>query len=127
MSKQIIRHGGTARPSVRWRSSTSVENRGRRPRFSTEVLDLQRTLGLAVPPWRMICFDISNFGSEGAVAAIVASENGAPKKGLYRRMRMRRSGPDDFAMIGEAVTRYWTRVESGELPRPELVVIDGGI
>jgi len=100
---------------------------GRRARFSTEVLDLQRTLGLTVPPWRMICFDISNFGAEGAVAAIVASENGAPKKGLYRRMRMRRTGPDDFAMIGEAVTRYWTRVESGELPRPELVVVDGGI
>ena len=100
---------------------------GRRPHFSTEVLDLQRALGLAVPPWRMVCFDISNFGAEGAVAAVVASENGIPRKGLYRRMRMRRSGPDDFAMIGEAVTRYWTRVESGELPRPELVVIDGGI
>lgn len=100
---------------------------GRRPRFSTEVLDLQRTLGLTVPPWRMICFDVSNLGSEGAVAAVVASENGAPKKSLYRRMRMRRGGPDDFAMIGEAVTRYWTRVESGELPRPELVVIDGGL
>ena len=41
-------------------------------------------------------------------------------------MRMRRPGPDDFAMIGEAVERYWTRVESGELPRPDLVVVDGG-
>jgi len=39
---------------------------------------------------------------------------------------MRRSGPDDFAMIGEAVERYWTRVESGELPRPDLVLVDGG-
>jgi excinuclease ABC subunit C len=29
-------------------------------------------------------------------------------------------------MIAEAVERYWTRVESGELPRPDLVVIDGG-
>ena len=29
-------------------------------------------------------------------------------------------------MIGEAVERYWTRVEAGELPRPDLVVIDGG-
>jgi excinuclease ABC subunit C len=42
-------------------------------------------------------------------------------------MRMRRSGPDDFAMIGEAVERYWARVESGELPRPDLVLIDGGV
>src|SRR6185369_16832037 len=45
----------------------------------------------------------------------------------YRRMRMHRPGPDDFAMIREAVERYWTRVESSELPRPDLVVVDGGV
>jgi excinuclease ABC subunit C len=99
---------------------------GRRARFSPDMLELQRTLGLASPPWRLVCFDISNLGADQAVAAVVASENGQPRKGLYRRMRMRGPGPDDFAMIGEAVERYWTRVESGELPRPELVVIDGG-
>jgi excinuclease ABC subunit C len=74
----------------------------------------------------MVCFDVSNLGPEGAVAAVVASENGAPRKGLYRRMRIRRPGPDDFAMIAEAVARYWTHVESEELPRPDLVVVDGG-
>ena len=100
---------------------------GRRASFSPEVADLQRVLGLASPPHRVVCFDISNFGPEGAVAAVVASENGRPRKGLYRRMRIRRPGPDDFAMIGEAVERYWTRVESGELPRPDLVMVDGGV
>jgi excinuclease ABC subunit C len=99
---------------------------GRRARFSPEVLELQQALGLAEPPHRLVCFDISNLGSESAVAAVVASEDGRPRKALYRRMRMRRPGPDDFAMMGEAVTRYWTRVESGELPRPDLVVVDGG-
>jgi len=99
---------------------------GRRARFSPEVAELQRALGLPAPPYRAVCFDISNFGSEAAVAAVVAVENGRPRRGLYRRMRMRRSGPDDFAMIGEAVERYWTRVESGELPRPDLVLVDGG-
>jgi excinuclease ABC subunit C len=99
---------------------------GRRARFSPEILELQQALGLAVPPHRMICFDISNLGGEAPVAAIVASENGRPRKSLYRRMRMRRGGPDDFAMIAEAVERYWARVESGELPRPDLVMVDGG-
>jgi len=99
---------------------------GRRARFSPEVLELQKALALAEPPWRMVCFDVSNLGAEGAVAAVVASENGRGRPGLYRRMRIRRPGPDDFAMIGEAVERYWTRVESGELPRPDLVVVDGG-
>jgi excinuclease ABC subunit C len=99
---------------------------GRRARFAPEVIELQRALGLAEPPHRMVCFDVSNLGGDQAVAAVVASENGRERRGLYRRMRMRRPGPDDFAMIGEAVERYWTHVESGELPRPELVVIDGG-
>jgi excinuclease ABC subunit C len=99
---------------------------GRRARHSEAVLGLQRELGLPAPPHRMICFDISNFGSDQAVAAVVASEDGRARKGLYRRMRMRNPGPDDFAMIGEAVERYWAHVESGELPRPDLVVIDGG-
>ncbi len=99
---------------------------GRRARFSAAVLGLQKELGLDAPPHRMVCFDISNFGPDQAVAAVVASEDGRARKSLYRRMRIRRPGPDDFAMIGEAVERYWTRVESGELPRPDLVVIDGG-
>lgn len=99
---------------------------GRRAHFSDAVVGLQRELGLPAPPHRMVCFDISNFGGDQAVAAVVASEDGQPRKGLYRRMRMRRPGPDDFAMIGEAVERYWVHVESGELPRPDLVVIDGG-
>jgi excinuclease ABC subunit C len=99
---------------------------GRRARYASDVLELQRALGLASPPYRMVCFDISNLGAEGAVAAVVASENGRPRTSLYRRMRIRTPGPDDFAMIREAVQRYWARVESDELPRPDLVVIDGG-
>lgn len=99
---------------------------GRRARLLPAVLGLQRDLALPTPPHRMVCFDISNLGADQAVAAVVAFEDGRPRKSLYRRMRLRHAGPDDFAMIGEAVERYWTRVESGELPRPELVVIDGG-
>ena len=99
---------------------------GRRAKFSDAVLGLQKALGLPSPPHRMVCFDISNSGGDQAVAAVVASEDGRARRSLYRRMRMRRPGPDDFAMIGEAVERYWAHVESDELPRPDLVVIDGG-
>jgi len=104
----------------------AARSAGRRSRFSPEVLELQKALALAEPPWRMVCFDISNLGDEGAVAAVVVSEDGRARTGLYRRMRVRRAGPDDFAMIGEAVERYWTRDESGEEARPDLVVVDGG-
>ena len=104
----------------------AARSAGRRSRFSPEILELQKALALAEPPWRMVCFDISNLGAESAVAAVVAAENGRARPGLYRRMRVRRTGPDDVAMIGEAVERYWTRVESGEEPRPDLVMVDGG-
>jgi len=104
----------------------AARSAGRRSRFSPETLELQKALALSEPPWRMVCFDISNLGAESAVAAVVAAENGQARTGLYRRMRVRRPGPDDFAMIGEAVERYWTRVESGEEPRPDLVMVDGG-
>jgi excinuclease ABC subunit C len=99
---------------------------GRRARFAPDVVELQRELGLSTPPYRIVCFDISNFGAEGAVAAVVASENGRARNALYRHLRIRTPGPDDFAMMGEAVERYWTRVESGEEPRPDLVLVDGG-
>src|SRR5439155_22098136 len=104
----------------------AARGEGRRAHFSPDVIEVQQALWLAAPPWRVVCFDVSNLGPEGAVAAVVASENGRARKALYRRMRMRRPGPDDFAMVGEAVERYWTRVESDELPRPDLVVVDGG-
>ena len=42
-------------------------------------------------------------------------------------MRMRTPGPDDFAMMREAVGRYFTRVAEGTIPPPDLVLIDGGI
>lgn len=107
-------------------SDMAARASGKRARFSPAVLALQKELGLSEPPHRMVCFDISNFGPDQAVAAVVASEDGHARKSLYRRMRMRNPGPDDFAMIGEAVERYWARVETGELLRPDLVVIDGG-
>jgi excinuclease ABC subunit C len=42
-------------------------------------------------------------------------------------MRMRVPGPDDFAMMKEAVGRYFARVADAREPAPDLVVVDGGI
>lgn len=100
---------------------------GRRGRYQREVYELQRALELPKPPFRVVCFDISNLGEVDSVASVVVSENGAPRRSDYRRMRMRTRGPDDFAMMREAVSRYFARVARDELPRPDLVVVDGGI
>ena len=100
---------------------------GRRGRYQRAVYDLQRALGLAEPPFRVVCFDISNLSGMDAVASVVVAENGRPRRSGYRRMRMRAVGPDDFAMMREAVGRYGAHVAGGEIPRPDLVVVDGGI
>ena len=99
---------------------------GRRGRYAREVHELQRALGLDRPAYRLVCFDISNLGETDSVASAVVFENGQPRRSDYRRMRMRGQGPDDFALMKEAVARYFARVAKDELPRPDLVVIDGG-
>jgi len=100
---------------------------GRRGRYTRDVYDLQRALGLERPAFRLVCFDISNLGETDSVASAVVFENGQPRRSDYRRMRMKGQGPDDFALMKEAVSRYFARVAKDELPKPDLVVIDGGI
>jgi excinuclease ABC subunit C len=100
---------------------------GRRAHYEPEVHELQRALGLDRPPRRIVAFDISNLGETDAVASAVVAENGEMRRGEYKRLRMRGIGPDDFAMMHEAVGRYFSRVARGEWPAPDLVLIDGGV
>ena len=51
----------------------------------------------------MACLDVSNLGSSDAVASWVVAVDGQAKRGEYRTLRMRATGPDDFAMMREAV------------------------
>ncbi len=98
-----------------------------RQRVPEALLTLQKTLHLPRLPRLMVCFDISTIQGEYAVAAMSCFRNGQPSKSGYRRFRIRTvSQQDDFAMMKEAVGRYFARVASGELDNPTLVVIDGG-
>jgi len=104
-------------------------NRERRREALTE---LQTALGLAAPPIRIECYDISNLGDSYAVASMVVFEAGAPNKAHYRNFTMRfDGGQNDFARMREALTRRFARLreDEGDLSfgaRPALVVIDGG-
>ena len=98
-----------------------------RQRVPEALLGLQKTLKLPSLPRLAVCFDVSTIQGEYAVAAMSCFRNGSPYKGGYRRFRIRHQrGQDDFAMINEAVRRYFERVAKGELDMPQLVVIDGG-
>ena len=89
--------------------------------------DLALLLGRASPPTRMECFDISHTQGEGTVASCVVFGLEGPLKKEYRRFNISGIEPgDDYAALRQAVARRYLRIQAGEVPPPDLLVIDGG-
>ncbi len=79
------------------------------------------------PPARIECFDISHTAGEATVAACVVFNEEGPVKSDYRRFNIRDvAAGDDYAAMHQALTRRYRRVQSGEAPLPDLLLIDGG-
>ncbi len=96
-------------------------------RADEALFDLQEHLDLKVVPRLMVCFDISHTQGTETVASAVVFENGEPRKGEYRHMRIKGDwGNDDYRSMHEAVTRYFRRRLDEDKPLPDLAVIDGG-
>jgi excinuclease ABC subunit C len=92
-----------------------------------KVKDLQTSLGLALSPDVIECFDISHLSGTAMVGSMVQFRNGAPDKKNYRRFRIRTvEGIDDFAAIAEVVKRRYRRLIDDEALVPDLIIIDGG-
>jgi excinuclease ABC subunit C len=85
---------------------------------------LQRKLGLAVPPARLECVDISHLGGSLTVASLVAMQDGNLAKDGYRRYKIVSldGQPDDYAAMAEVVARRL----GGDMELPDLLVLDGG-
>lgn len=91
--------------------------------------ELARVLALSGPPLRIEGFDIAHVGGKNTVASLVSFANGVPDKSQYKRYRIRtlKDGHvDDFAAMREVIARRYTRVKNERLPRPDLILIDGG-
>jgi excinuclease ABC subunit C len=97
--------------------------------------ELADALGLADPPLRIECYDISNFQGDQSVASMVVFEDGKPRTGEYRRFRIKSvQGANDFASHQEVLRRRFGRAASGEEGSaeelrwhlPDLVIVDGG-
>jgi excinuclease ABC subunit C len=121
-------------------------------RADDPVYALGRDLGLTTVPRSLVCVDISTSQGRDTVGSLVWFEAGRPKKGEYRKFKVRGETaaagagdaagsaatsapagmgegvgrPDDYAAIREVVTRYVQRRVSEERPLPDLMVIDGG-
>ncbi|MDE2136235.1 MAG: excinuclease ABC subunit UvrC [Gammaproteobacteria bacterium] len=91
------------------------------------LAELTRALDLPEPPQRIECFDISHTGGEGTVASCVVFGPEGPLKKEYRRFNITGVAPgDDYAALRQALERRYKHVRSGEVPAPDLLLIDGG-
>lgn len=91
------------------------------------VQALKKNLYLPVFPRKIAAFDISNLGPTDAVGSLVYFEDAKPKKSEYRRFKIKTvEGQDDYAMMGEVVRRYFSKILEEKTLPPDLVLIDGG-
>jgi excinuclease ABC subunit C len=93
-----------------------------------QLASLAAELELPEIPTRIECFDISHTGGEGTVASCVVFGPEGPLKKEYRRFNITGVTPgDDYGALRQALTRRYTRVRDGEIPAPDLLLIDGGL
>ena len=86
---------------------------------------LQDEFTLRQVPRHIECVDISNTGFKVITGATVAFCEGRPEKRFYRHYTVKTldQQTDDYAAMAEVVTR---RLNQADLPRPQLLLIDGG-
>ncbi|MCH8329445.1 MAG: excinuclease ABC subunit C, partial [Nanoarchaeota archaeon] len=79
-------------------------------------------------PETIECYDISNIQGTNSVASSIRFEDGKALKRRYRRYKIKTiSGANDFAMIGEVISRRLQRKSQKGWDLPDLFLIDGGI
>lgn len=99
--------------------------------------ELQESLDLPAAPLRIECYDMSHLQGTDYVGSMVVLEDGLPRKGEYRRFKIRGvPGNDDFAAMEEVLTRRLTNyladrdkpaAERGRFAYPpQLLLVDGG-
>lgn len=105
---------------------------------SKALNELAEWLDLDTPALRIEAIDISTLQGQDTVAALVAFEDGLPKKAAYRKFKISsENAKSDLASISETVSRrYRYLIDEGNLRqkerekfsyRPSLLLIDGGI
>ena len=112
-----------ARDTLRRQADHNVRSRA--------LLELGEALGLAAPPFRIECFDMSHLQGTNYVGSMVVFEDGLAAKREYRHFNVREVlGNDDAGAMAEVVRRrlaHWGEGEGSRFARADLIIIDGGL
>lgn len=76
---------------------------------------------------RIEVFDNSNLFGSFNVSGMVVFINGKPSKNDYRKFKITMDKNDDYGTMREVIYRRYFRVLKDELPKPDLIIVDGGI
>ena len=124
---EVAKNDATAvieRDSLRRQSDHNVRSRA--------LQELGAALGLAQPPYRIECFDMSHLQGTNYVGSMVVFEDALPVKGAYRHFNVKEAlGNDDVGAMREVVRRrlsHWNDEQAtSKFKRGDLLIIDGGL
>ena len=92
-----------------------------------DVAELKESLSIHGELDVIEAFDVSNIMGEAAVGSMVSFYKGRPKKGEYKRFRIKAvSKINDYDMMRELINRRYSRLIMEKKKMPDLIVIDGG-
>ncbi|MFI4956676.1 MAG: excinuclease ABC subunit UvrC [Gammaproteobacteria bacterium] len=76
---------------------------------------------------RIECFDVAHMQGDQTVASCVVFNKEGPMTADYRRFNISGITPgDDYAAMGQALTRHFSKLKTAMAPLPDLLIIDGG-
>lgn len=76
---------------------------------------------------RIELFDNSNLFGTFAVSGMVVFINGRKAKDQYRKYKVLIDKNDDYGTMREVIYRRYFRVLKDDLPKPDLIIVDGGL
>ncbi len=72
-------------------------------------------------------FDNSHLFGSYSVSGMVVYKSGKPSKHNYRKFKIKHNKNDDYEAMRQVIYRRYHRVIMDDLPKPDLIIVDGGL